>query len=63
MKTYDYEEPVERVGYDFGLNRRNFVQILGAGLLVAVGSSTALGQRAGRGSFGGTGAKSLAARR
>jgi isoquinoline 1-oxidoreductase len=55
----DYEEAVERVDYDFGLKRRAFVQILGAGLLIAV-SAPALAQR--RGGRGGGGARNIAAR-
>src|ERR1019366_9645351 len=55
----DYEEAVERVDYSFGLKRRSFVQILGAGLLIAV-SAPALAQR--RGGRGGGGARSIAAR-
>src|SRR2546426_1075589 len=35
----DYEEPIEPVRYDFGLSRRGFVQILGAGLSIASGAS------------------------
>ncbi len=30
----NYDELVEKVGYDFGLKRRAFVQILGAGFLL-----------------------------
>ena len=45
--------------YNFGLKRRAFVQILGAGLLIAV-SAPALAQR--RGGRGGGGARSIAAR-
>src|SRR5208337_4147609 len=41
----DSEESVERVPYDFGLNRRSFVQVLGAGLLIAVSASRAAAQR------------------
>jgi isoquinoline 1-oxidoreductase len=55
----DYEEAVEGVDYDFGLKRRAFVQILGAGLLFAV-STRALAQR--RGGRGGGGARNIAAR-
>jgi isoquinoline 1-oxidoreductase len=55
----DYEETVERVDYSFGLKRRSFVQILSAGLLIAV-SAPALAQR--RGGRGGGGARSIAAR-
>jgi len=59
MKTKflsDVEESVETVAHDFGLKRRSFVQILGAGLLVAVGAGPALAQqrRGGRGSGGQT---------
>ena len=32
----EHEEAMEPVGYDFGLKRRSFVQLLGAGLLLAV---------------------------
>jgi isoquinoline 1-oxidoreductase len=56
----DYDEEVERVDYNFGLKRRSFVQILGAGLLIAV-SAPALAQRRGGGGGGG-GARSVAAR-
>src|SRR6058998_803806 len=57
-----YDEPIERVGYDFGLKRRAFVQLLGAGLLVAA-NAPALAQRGGRrGGFGGAGARTIAAR-
>jgi isoquinoline 1-oxidoreductase len=41
----DYQEPVERVEYDFGLNRRSFVQFLSTGLLILVNGSPALAQR------------------
>ena len=53
-------EEMERVGYDFGLKRRSFVQLLGAGLLLAVSVAPALAQR--RGGRGGGGARSIAAR-
>jgi len=54
------DEPIELVGYDFGLSRRGFVQFLTAGLVVA-SASPALGQRNGRrGGFGG--AQNIAAR-
>jgi isoquinoline 1-oxidoreductase len=53
---------MEPVGYDFGLKRRAFVQLLGAGLLVAVSATSALAQqRRGRGGGGG-GARNIAAR-
>ena len=57
--SLEYEEAVERVDYDFGLKRRAFVQILGAGILIAV-SAPALAQR--RGGRGGGGAHNIAAR-
>src|ERR1051326_4661210 len=59
----DYEELFQPVNYGFGLKRRSFVQILGAGLLIAA-SVPALGQqRRGRGGgFGGSGAKNIGAR-
>lgn len=41
----DYQEPIERVEYDFGLNRRCFVQILSTGLLIVANASPALAQR------------------
>src|SRR5690242_1262370 len=60
------DEIIEPVGYDFGLNRRGFVQFLSAGLLIASSVSPALAQRAGGGrrggGFGGSGARSIAAR-
>ena len=51
---------MEPVGYDFGLKRRSFVQLLGAGLLLAVSAAPALAQR--RGGRGGGGARNIAAR-
>jgi CO/xanthine dehydrogenase Mo-binding subunit len=60
----DYDQPVERVDYDFGLSRRSFVKVLGAGLLVTV-SLPALAQESGwrgRGGFFGSGAKTIGAR-
>lgn len=56
----NYEELVERVDYDFGLSRRSFVKMLGAGLLIAV-SLPALAQESGR-RGGSAGARNLAAR-
>ena len=56
-----YEEPLERVAYDFGLNRRSFVQFLGAGLLIAVSATPGLAQRSG-GRRGSSGARNIAAR-
>jgi CO/xanthine dehydrogenase Mo-binding subunit len=58
-----YEKMTERFGYDFGLKRRSFMQLLGAGLLI-VSHATALAQRSGgrRGGFRGSGAKTIGAR-
>ena len=61
-----YEHAVERVHFNFGFKRRSFMQLLGAGLLVAA-SAPALAQqrgggRRGGGGFGGSGAKSIGAR-
>ncbi|MHC4179017.1 MAG: xanthine dehydrogenase family protein molybdopterin-binding subunit [Planctomycetota bacterium] len=55
-----YEEAVEPVAYDFGLSRRRFVQVLGAGLLITVGTRPASAQRRGR--RGSRGARNVAAR-
>ncbi len=44
-ETAVYMEDVDRVGYDFGLTRRGFVQVLGAGLLVSVGATPLPAQR------------------
>ena len=52
---------IEPLGYDFGLNRRSFVQFLGAGLLVAASVSPASGQERGR-RRGGGGPKKISAR-
>jgi isoquinoline 1-oxidoreductase len=57
----EYEESMEPVGYDFGLKRRSFVQLLGAGLLLAVSAAPALAQRRG-GRGGGGGVRNIAAR-
>jgi CO/xanthine dehydrogenase Mo-binding subunit len=59
----NYDELVERVDYDFGLSRRSFVQVLGAGVLIAV-SLPAVAQEGGRrgGGQGNAGARNLAAR-
>src|SRR5271169_3124420 len=54
------EEVMEPVRYDFGLKRRSFMQLLGAGLLLAVSAGPALAQRA-RGS-GGPRVRNIAAR-
>jgi len=61
-----YEQAVQRVHFNFGFKRRSFMQLLGAGLLIAA-SAPALAQqrgggRRGGGGFGGSGAKSVGAR-
>src|ERR1039457_4469285 len=58
-----YDEPVDRVDYDFGLSRRSFVKVLGAGLLIAAAIPAVAQQEGGRrGGFGGGGARTLGAR-
>jgi isoquinoline 1-oxidoreductase len=63
FEEINYDELVERVDYDFGLSRRSFVKVLGAGLLIAV-TIPALAQEeaARRGGGGGGGARNLGAR-
>src|SRR5690242_21597767 len=56
----NYDELLEPVHYDFGLSRRSFVKVLGAGLLIAV-SLPALAQESGRRGRGG-GAQTVGAR-
>lgn len=56
----DEHQLLEPVGYDFGLGRRTFLQLLGAGLMVSVSTVPALAQR--RGSRGGTGVRNIDAR-
>jgi CO/xanthine dehydrogenase Mo-binding subunit len=66
----DYDEQVDLVEFQFAkldATRREFLQILGAGLLIAVTLDTAEGQapkgaRQGGGGFGGRGATTIAAR-
>jgi isoquinoline 1-oxidoreductase subunit beta len=41
------DESVAPVGYDFGLSRRSFAQVLGTGLLIAVSPISGLAQRRG----------------
>src|ERR1051326_7933967 len=59
-----YEQAVQRVHFDFGLKRRSFMQLLGAGLLIAASAPTLAQQRSGRrgGGFGGSGPKTIGAR-
>ncbi|MHB1037155.1 MAG: xanthine dehydrogenase family protein molybdopterin-binding subunit [Pirellulales bacterium] len=53
--SLEQQEAVQQVEFDFGLSRRGFVQVLGAGLLVTVAADSALAQRRGGrgGGFGG----------
>ncbi|MGH7940698.1 MAG: molybdopterin cofactor-binding domain-containing protein [Limisphaerales bacterium] len=63
-EEFDYDEIIERAGYDFGLSRRSFVKTIGAGLLITV-SLPALAQNRefrGRGDFFGAGARTVGAR-
>ena len=48
LRPLEEEEAVQGVGYDFGLSRRGFVQILGAGVLISVSAAPALAQRSSR---------------
>src|SRR5215468_8929612 len=60
-----YEQAVERVHFNFGFKRRSFMQLLGAGLLIAASAPALAQQRGGGrrgGGFGGSGAKSIGAR-
>ena len=56
----DCDEPVERLEFDFQLDRRQFVQVLGAGLLIAVGAQPVAAQR--RGGRGGSRPLNVSAR-
>jgi len=59
----DVEELSENVNYDFGVSRRGFVQVLGAGIMLAVNAGPVLAQRAGgRGGGGGGRTRPVAAR-
>src|SRR5436190_214981 len=52
----DYDELLEPIRFSFALDRRGFVQVLGAGVLITAIAGSALGQRRGRrggGFFGG----------
>jgi len=60
-----YEQAVQRVHFNFGFKRRSFMQLLGAGLLIAASAPALAQQRGGGrrgGGFGGSGAKSIGAR-
>jgi isoquinoline 1-oxidoreductase len=43
----EYQELLERAPYDFGIKRRDFVKVLGAGLLITVSAGPVLAQRRG----------------
>jgi isoquinoline 1-oxidoreductase len=58
----DVEEPTEFVSYGFGLNRRSFVQILGAGLAIVVSPVPSFSQERGGGRGGGGQVRKVAAR-
>src|SRR5258708_20407715 len=58
----EYDEPIEEVGYDFGLNRRSFMHLLGAGLLIAASVTSALAQQRRGGGRGGGGPRTVSAR-
>jgi isoquinoline 1-oxidoreductase beta subunit len=61
----DYDALLEPVHFSFALERREFVQLLGAGLVVSVAIGPALGQRRDRrrgGGFRGGSSPALAAR-
>src|SRR5215218_9509690 len=53
----DADQIFEPVGYDFGLSRRTFVQVLGAGLLIATAATTVFGQEAPQQQRGGGGGR------
>src|SRR6267142_274579 len=60
-----YEQAVQRVRFNFGFKRRSFIQLLGAGLLIAASAPALAQQRGGGrrgGGFGGSGAKTIGAR-
>ncbi len=46
-ETLEYVEPIETVAYKFSLPRRRFVQMLGAGIMVAAAPPAAVAQRLG----------------
>src|ERR1035437_5182205 len=64
FEEINYDELVERVDYDFGLSRRSFVKVLGAGLLIAVTIPALAQEEAARrgGGGGGGGVRNLGAR-
>ena len=60
LHSMEDDQLIEPVEFNFGLNRRAFVQVLGAGLLITTAPRHAFGQRSGGGSGGRT--RSLSAR-
>jgi isoquinoline 1-oxidoreductase subunit beta len=58
----DYNELLEPVGYDFGLNRRSFAKILGVGMLLVVSAPALAQQRGGGGRGGARGPRNISAR-
>lgn len=48
----DYAEPIERMVYEFDVNRREFVQRLGTGLLITIAAASSVAQQRGRGGGG-----------
>ncbi len=61
IRRLEAEEFVPSVRFDFGVDRRGFVQLLGAGLIVVASAGPVLGQRRG-GRGGGGGPQNVAAR-
>ena len=63
IMALETEETADSVEFSFAMDRRCFVQVLGAGLVIAVSHGTALAQdRGGRGGSRGGGARPVAAR-
>src|SRR6185437_13395367 len=66
--VFEFDEPFDGIGRQPGLTRRGFVQILGAGLLIAVSSPPLAAQQrrggrgGGRGGIGGARVKNISAR-
>lgn len=59
-EEFPFEELVEPLGYDFGVSRRDFLAVLGAGLLISVAAEPVFAQRRRGGQSGG--ASTVAAR-
>jgi CO/xanthine dehydrogenase Mo-binding subunit len=55
LDEIDYDELLEPVRFSFALDRRSFVQMLGAGVVVTAVGTAAFAQRGGRGRRGGGG--------